>query len=126
MFKMCSKCGKVHQYNKRCYKNEGYRKRNTNANKFRNTTEWRNKSEEIREDSKYLCALCLLNNIYNYNKLEVHHIEPIEENFERRLDNYNLICLCNEHHREAEQGNIKREDLFELAKQRENENKSPP
>ena len=119
MYRACSRCGKIHPYNKRCYAGDTYRKKNTKANKFRRTIEWKNKSEEIREDSKYLCSICLDNNIYTYDLLEVHHIEPIEENYERRLDNYNLICLCNMHHREAEQGKIDRDYLFQLAKERE-------
>ena len=120
MYKSCSKCGKIHDYNKRCYVGDTLRKKNTNANKFRRTKEWRYKSEEIREDSKYLCSICMKNNIYNYNQLEVHHIEPLEENYDRRLDNYNLICLCNKHHRLAEDGKIDKEYLFKLAEEREN------
>jgi predicted restriction endonuclease len=109
----------IHEYNKTCYKGDSLRKKNTNANKFRKTVEWKNKSEEIRQASKYLCAVCLDNKVYNYNQLEVHHIEPIEKNFSRRLDNYNLICLCNEHHRLAETASIDEKYLFELAERRE-------
>ena len=119
MYKACSRCGKIHDINYRCYIGDNIRKKDTKANRFRRTTQWKNKSEEIREDSKYLCNVCLDNNIYTYDNLEVHHIEPIEQNYERRLDNYNLICLCNEHHREAEKGKIKKEYLFELAEKRE-------
>ena len=120
MWKSCSKCGKIHEYNKKCYVGDSFKKKDTNANKFRNTIQWTNKAEEIKENSNYLCIICLKNNIYNYKLLEVHHIEPLSENFERRLDNYNLICLCNKHHRDAEKGNIKREYLFRLAEEREN------
>lgn len=123
MFKACSRCGKIHDYNKKCYVGDNLRKKKTKANNFRKTTEWKHKSEEIREESKYLCAVCLDMNIYNYDLLEVHHIEPIEESFERRLDNYNLICLCNMHHRQAEIGAIRSDYLFELAKAREDKGK---
>jgi 5-methylcytosine-specific restriction endonuclease McrA len=119
MWKACAKCGKIHEYNKKCYIGDTYRKKNTNANKFRATTQWKNKSEEVRIDSKYLCSVCLDNNIYTYDRLEVHHIEPIEHNYERRLDNYNLICLCNNHHRQAEEGKMDKEYLFKLAEKRE-------
>jgi 5-methylcytosine-specific restriction endonuclease McrA len=86
---------------------------------FRRTQDWTNKSIEIREDSKYLCSVCLDNNIYNYNRLEVHHIIPLEEDVDKGLDNLNLICLCNMHHREAEEGKIDKEYLFRLAEERE-------
>ena len=127
MWKSCAKCGKIHPYNHKCYIGDSFRKKDTRANRFRRTIDWTNKSEEIREDSKYLCSVCLDNKIFNYDLLEVHHIEPIEQNYERRLDNYNLICLCNNHHREAEKGNIDREYLFKLAKSREDrKNNIPP
>lgn len=119
MYKSCAKCGKIHDINHRCYIGDSFRKKNTKANKFRRTKEWKNKSEEIREDSKYLCSICLDNNIYNYEQLEVHHITPLEEDITRGLDNYNLICLCNMHHRQAEVGEINKEYLFELAQKRE-------
>ena len=119
MYKACSKCGKIHDINKRCYVGDNFRKKDTKANKFRRTKEWRCKSEEIREDSKYLCSICLNNNIYNYDLLEVHHITPLEEDITRGLDNYNLICLCNGHHRLAEDGKIDRDYLFKLAEERE-------
>lgn len=119
MWKSCGKCGKIHEYNKSCYAGDTFRKKNTKANKFRATAEWKNKAEEIKKDSTYLCSRCLDNNVYCFEQLEVHHIEPLEQNFARRLDNYNLICLCNACHREAEQGNISREYLFELAEKRE-------
>lgn len=119
MYKSCAKCGKIHDINHRCYIGDSFRKKNTKANKFRRTKEWKYKSEEIREDSKYLCSICLDNNIYNYEQLEVHHITPLEEDITRGLDNYNLICLCNGHHRQAEVGEIEREYLFKLAEKRE-------
>lgn len=122
MFRACSKCGKIHPYNKKCYIGDNYRKKSTNANRFRQTLEWKDKSEEIRQDSNYLCSVCLDNGIYNYNRLEVHHITPIEQDITKALDNYNLICLCNEHHRQAERGDIDKDYLYKLAKARE-ENK---
>ena len=127
MWKSCAKCGKIHEYNKKCYVGDTFRKKETQANKFRRTKEWRYKSEEIREDSNYLCSVCKdgkhpldHRQQYNYHQLEVHHITPLEEDITRALDNYNLIALCNEHHRLAEAGKIIREYLFELAEQREN------
>lgn len=120
MYKSCSKCGRIHPYNHKCYAGEsGIRRKNTSANTFRTTRQWRNKAEEIKKQSKYLCNVCLAKGIYNYTQLETHHIEPIEENYERRLDDSNLICLCNEHHRLAEEGKIKREYLFKLVEDRD-------
>ena len=47
----------------------------------------------------------------NYKAVEVHHIVPIEEDFNRRLDNDNLISLCSYHHHMADKGQIPREVL---------------
>lgn len=49
-------------------------------------------------------------------KLQVHHIEPLEERFDLRLDDDNLVTCCDRHHKMAEVGDIPREYLHELAK----------
>lgn len=38
--------------------------------------------------------------------LEVHHIVPIADAWDDRLNDDNLITLCREHHEMAEQGKI--------------------
>lgn len=121
MLKTCSHCGVVDvshvcPYRKPRYKDKD---KNSKANKFRVTKTWINKSIEIRERDKYLCRVCINNlyntiNTYNYNKLEVHHIIPIQEDYNKRLDNDNLITLCAYHHHMAEAGEISREELFKL------------
>ena len=35
------------------------------------------------------------------------------------LDNYNLICLCTDHHKQADQGKLDKEYLRKLARKRE-------
>ena len=117
MYKSCSKCGKIHDSNYKC--NVGRVYKDSEERRLRNTYAWQQKSLEIREASNYLCAECKEKGIYNYNDLEVHHITPIREDKTRLLDNYNLICLCNEHHRQADNDEIDRDYLFKLAKSRE-------
>ena len=120
MYKACSKCGKIHEYNKKCYRGESRtRRKNTNANNFRKTTEWKKKSEEIREASKYLCSVCFDEGIYNYNGLEVHHIEKVKDRPDLLLDRNNLICLCIKHHKLADAGMISKEYLYKLVEERE-------
>ena len=48
-------------------------------------------------------------------ELQVHHIEPLEERFDLRLDDGNLVTLCSMHHRMAEDGDIPRDYLHDLA-----------
>ena len=57
----------------------------------------------------------LSRNKINVDNLSVHHIEPLHENWERRLDDENLITLCPRHHEMAERGHIKRDYLHALA-----------
>lgn len=47
--------------------------------------------------------------------LSVHHIEPLEERFDLRLENDNLVTCCSRHHEMAEAGKIPREYLHALA-----------
>ena len=111
MLKSCSRCGKVHNHGHKCYANsKNYYQHNPEIRKFRNSTAWKNKAEEIKERDKYLCQICLKNNIFNYKELSVHHIQPVAENEALRLENINLITLCEKHHHECENGKIPRQE----------------
>ena len=117
----CSRCGIVprgHRCPYRTYKKKAY---DTEADKFRKTKRWTNKSIEIRQRDRYLCRVCeadLYNTIqrFTYNELDVHHIVPINEDYNKRLDNDNLISLCRYHHKMADDGKIPREELYKLIK----------
>lgn len=119
MLKTCSKCGIVPEEHICPYKRQRKKERDSKADKFRKTKLWTRKSLEIRQRDKNLCIVCI-NNLYNtifqynYDKLEVHHITPINEDYNRRLDNDNLITLCNYHHKLADSGYIPREELYRL------------
>ena len=117
MMKTCSVCGKIHDFNMVCKRQNG--KKKSEANKFRNTNKWIEKRKQIRERDKNLCQVCLTgkyntNYKYTYQDLEVHHITPINEDYSKRLDSDNLITLCRYHHEMAESGEISREELQEI------------
>ena len=122
MFRSCSRCGKIHDVNFKCNVNQNERFKNGEERKLRSTSRWKNKSLEIRERAHHLCEVCLDNNEHTYNGLEVHHITKIRDDESLLLDNYNLICLCNEHHRLADEGKIDKKYLQDLAKKREEQN----
>lgn len=121
MLKACSRCGHIHPYGQ-CpvAKARQWDKKITDAVRFRRTAEWQKKRREILERDRYLCKICLAK-LYVYSavtdnrSLQVHHIVPIEEDAERKLDDDNLISLCPFHHRMAEEGEIPRAELFALA-----------
>ena len=121
MLVTCSRCGIVprgHKCPYRTYKKKAY---DTEADRFRISRRWTNKSIEIRQRDRYLCRVCeanLYNTIqqFNYNELDVHHIEKLSDNFDKRLDNDNLITLCRYHHKMADDGKIPKKVLYELIK----------
>lgn len=51
---------------------------------------------------------------YETHDLQVHHIVPLSEDFEKRLDESNLITLSRLIHKRAEDGTISREELWKL------------
>ena len=117
MLKSCSVCGYIHDMNKVCHYKKV--KKKTNANTFRRTYQWTEKSKSIRKRDNYLCQVCLTgkyntNYQYTYNELEVHHIVPIEEDYTKRLDSNNLITLCRYHHEMAEANEISKEELLSM------------
>ena len=119
MFRSCSRCGKVHSTSYKCNHNRD--KKDTEARRLRNKNNWHNKSEEIRKASNYIYSVPREAGRYTHTGLEVHHITPIEEDRDRLLDNYNLICLCQEHHKQAEIGKIDKDYLYQLAREREDD-----
>ena len=123
MYKSCSKCGKIHDSNYQCKvirKNYG----DAQERKLRSTWAWTQKSLEIREKAHYLCEVCRDQGEINYN-VEIHHIEKIREDTTKLLDNLNLVCLCVEHHKLADSGQIDKEYLRKLARMREGEEIPP-
>ena len=111
MLRTCSICGGIHNENNMCKRQY---KKNTTASKFRNSNAWIIKREQIKIRDKYLCQICLKENVYTYNDLQVHHIVPLAEGYNLRLDENNLITLCAYHHKQAEQNKISRKELYKL------------
>lgn len=117
MYKTCSRCGKLHPYNFICTKGKAYS--GGQERQLRHQRKWTEKSQEIREHANHLCEVCRDNGVYTYKEISVHHITKIRDDKELLLDNYNLVCLCQEHHKEADRGNIDADYLRELARKRE-------
>lgn len=119
MYKACPYCGRIHPDNYEC-KAKPKRAYNTDEErKARSTYAWYKKSMEIRNRAQGLCEVCKDKGIYTYRNLEVHHIQKLRDDISGLLDNENLICLCVEHHKQADAGKIKVEYLKSLAIARE-------
>ena len=118
MLKSCKYCGRIHSKKEICSR-KPVSTRESREDKFRNTTAWRNKREEIKKRDRYLCQACLnelsgTERRLNTEDLSVHHIRPLKTNFELRLDDDNLITLCAFHHELAENGRISASELKDI------------
>lgn len=129
MLKSCHYCGRIHDKKYVCPQKEEaikrrQKKKGTKEDKFRSSSEWKWKREDIRIRDRQICQLCV-RGLYTAEKeiqtegIEVHHIVPIEEDWDRRMDGENLITLCRYHHEMAEKEQIKRVILKKIAKEQE-------
>ena len=121
MKKTCKYCGVVDEGHICPHRKSRVKQGDRKSDKFRKTKAWTNKSIEIRQRDRYLCRVCIANlyntmNWLNYQSVEVHHITPINENYNQRLDNDNLISLRSYHHHMADNNEIPREVLYDLVR----------
>lgn len=128
MYKSCSFCGKFHEKKFKCPKAPSRNDNPTKIDKFRWSSLWKSKRNEIAVRDKFLCQLCCrgmyCDKVKYISDIQVHHIVPIAFDWDRRLDNENLISLCNLHHELSESGKIPASILNKIAI--ENEKTSPP
>ena len=117
MLVSCGKCGKLHPRGYKC--NVGRVYTQTAERKARSSNKWKLKAKQIKEDAFNLCEVCKDKGLYNYEGLEVHHITKIKDDPGGLLDDNNLICLCVEHHKQADAGELDADYLRELAKKRQ-------
>lgn len=118
MYKSCPYCGRIHAVGYRCA-SRTKTSRNDEESKLRNKYAWAKKSKEVREKANFLCEVCKDQNVFTYDNLEVHHIVKLKADSTRLLDDMNLICLCQMHHKQADAHQIDQDYLFSLARKRE-------
>lgn len=116
---------RIHDSKYDCGRKPIRKKKVTDKDKFRWTKVWQSKREEIKERDNYLCQVCMRKLYdprvqFNYDNLEVHHAISLEDDFERRLDNDNLITICNFHHELAESGKIPLDEVLKIIDEQEN------
>ena len=124
MLKSCQYCGRIHDSKFVCNQRPQRKRYNTEADKFRWTRLWQKKREEIKKRDLNLCQICkreLYNTETKYNTvdLEVHHNIPINEDYDKRLDNDNLLTVCHYHHEMCESGTITKEEVQQIINEQE-------
>lgn len=99
--KYCDKC-KSKISKKNSAKNKQYDKynRDKRSRAFYNSALWHKLVVFVRIKYNNMCALCYHNNVAAKGEV-VHHIKPIKEDWEHRLDSKNCILLCNKCHSEV-------------------------
>ena len=116
MLKACSKCGRVHDSGFKCKATSLPR---TNEQALRNLNKWHKKSEEIRDRSFNLCAICQDKGEINYLNIETHHIIKLRDYPNGLLEDSNLVALCSYHHKLADKGAYDIDYLRSLATKRD-------
>jgi len=92
---MCDECTKKYG----SLEKERYRRYRANRSDkeyqiFYTSKEWKKVRETIKQRDNGLCLLCWFKNKLFINLDLVHHIEELKENWNKRLKEDNLICLC--------------------------------
>lgn len=130
-YKSCVHCGRIHHVKDSCpdkpkrkYEVNPHDEMDVRIRRFRDSVAWRRKREEIQDRDLRLCQVCIRElydtvNKYTYEGLSVHHIYALVDDWSKRLDNDNLITLCNYHHTMADNDKIPRELLLNVAKGQE-------
>ncbi len=130
ILKSCKYCCRIHDSKYNCGKQPVRKKHGNNKDKFRWTKVWQSKREEIKQRDLYLCQICIRNlfdtrNRYERDTLEVHHAISLEQDFDKRLDNDNLITLCARHHEMSERNEIPLKTILDIILE-QNRDMHPP
>lgn len=115
MYQSCKWCDRLHPVGYACPKKPQRRRKNTEAQLFRNTYEWRRTRKRVNERDGFLCRICLMRGVLNREDLSTHHIVPLEESLEYATDEDWCITLCDGDHKSADRGEISRDLLHRLA-----------
>jgi len=127
MLRICPYCHRVHDTGAKCEEQRKAerarwnRHRDGKADRFRSSKAWSMMSLRVRQRDGWRCVFCQreqddLRDIID-NQISVHHITPIQEDYNKRLDINNLITVCSYHHELCERGAITRNEQREIAKE---------
>lgn len=109
--KLCASCGKIIPFGRsRCdaceamrtgrHKDYDTHARNKKHQSFYNSNQWKQLRDIKMVEAGYQCQACRAHGIVVPAE-EVHHIVPIDVEWDKRMDPSNLVCLCHKHHMEA-------------------------
>lgn len=97
--KMCKECQeKIDRSNKKAYKDYKKNRRDIKEQKFYCSKEWIITRDTVKQRDKGLCKVCLSKGNIVYTDT-IHHIEPLKEEWSKRLCMSNLISVCDRCHK---------------------------
>jgi len=106
--KICSRCGRILPVGERCSCQPAYRRdyqkfrRDKKIQEFRNSSEWREMRKKIIERDDGTDQYVLHTSGALRPGFSVHHIIPLSERWDLRLDEHNLITLSDDTHASLE------------------------
>lgn len=110
----CTRCGKIHERGQCAIKRPYRPKEATEITRFRSSAIWTRKRAQILQRDSFACKVCATRGRITARGLQVHHITPLTEDFDRRTDDGNLLTLCEACHTEAHADAVTRKELYEL------------
>ncbi len=124
MLKSCQYCQKIHDSKYDCGKKPPKMNKCSANDRFRYTSAWQQKRRDIRERDRYLCQVCIrklygTTRQFNSESLSVHHANKLNDAYDRRLDDSNLLTLCEQHHRMADDGTIPKEQILAIIEEQQ-------
>lgn len=124
MLKSCQYCQKIHDSKFDCGKKPKKINKRSTRDYFRYTSAWQQKREAIKERDRYLCQICI-RRLYgtdrplNSENLSVHHANKLNDFYDQRLDDNNLLTLCEQHHKMADDGTIPKDQVLAIIKEQQ-------
>ena len=120
MQQSCKYCGRIHPVGYICpaKPRRVWGRRDKRLDRFRRTVAWYQARDSALDRDYHLCRVCNdgKHGRYLTDRMEVHHIVPLVEDYSLRADIDNLVTLCHIHHVMAEKGEIGRGELRDIIK----------
>ena len=118
--KMCQECAsKEDSRIKERYKDYRRRRADKDIQSFYASREWKIARDKTKVRDNYICKLCWDKEVFKFAEV-VHHIKEVKEDFNKRLELDNLICLCNcchkKVHKEYKKNSIGKDRMQEKLK----------
>lgn len=101
--KMCTECQTKYdlkinkEINKAAYKKYKANRKDLKEQRFYSSSEWIFTRDVVKQRDHGFCKLCESKNTLSFVD-SVHHIEEIKDNWSKRTNMDNLICLCDRCH----------------------------